>query len=165
VTLWVASAASATLGGGVRAVSQAAVPAISQEYGIDRLFREAEPGGGAAHDAESSHGAERMAQDRAEAAHMLANFAVDGTFPDSDRQYLAGLVAARTGLPAPAARKRVDELVADAVEARSKLQAAADSVRKAAAQSALYLALALLIGAFVASVSAALGGRLRDQQI
>jgi len=47
----------------------------------------------------------------------------------------------------------------------AKATDAADAARKAGAQSALYLALSLLVGAFIASVSAALGGRLRDQHI
>ena len=41
----------------------------------------------------------------------------------------------------------------------------ADAVRKAAAQASIYTALSLLIGAFIASVSAALGGRLRDEHV
>lgn len=42
-------------------------------------------------------------------------------------------------------------------------QADADVARKAAAQVAIYTALSMLVGAFIASVSAALGGRLRDE--
>ena len=40
-----------------------------------------------------------------------------------------------------------------------------DSARKAAAQAALYTALSMLVGAFIASVAAALGGRLRDEHL
>jgi hypothetical protein len=47
----------------------------------------------------------------------------------------------------------------------AKATDAAEAARKAAALSSLYLALSLLVGAFIASVSAALGGRLRDQHI
>jgi len=56
------------------------------------------------------------------------------------------------------ARQRVNDFITKATDA-------ADAARKAAAQSSLYLALALLVGAFIASVSAALGGRLRDLHI
>jgi hypothetical protein len=45
------------------------------------------------------------------------------------------------------------------------MKAEADSARKAAAEASIYLALSLLIGAFIASVSAALGGRIRDEHI
>jgi hypothetical protein len=38
-----------------------------------------------------------------------------------------------------------------------------DAAHTAAAQAAVYTALSMLLGAFIASVSAALGGRLRDQ--
>ncbi len=41
----------------------------------------------------------------------------------------------------------------------------ADDVRKAASEAAVYTALSMLVGAFIASVSAALGGRLRDEHL
>ena len=41
----------------------------------------------------------------------------------------------------------------------------ADAVRKAAAEAAIYTALSMLVGAFIASVSAAFGGRLRDEHV
>ena len=41
--------------------------------------------------------------------------------------------------------------------------AAPELADKAAAQAAIYTALSMLVGAFIASVSAALGGRLRDE--
>lgn len=40
-----------------------------------------------------------------------------------------------------------------------------DLVRKAAAETAIYFALSLLIGAFISSVAAAIGGRQRDLHI
>ncbi len=43
-------------------------------------------------------------------------------------------------------------------------QQAEDAARKAGATFALLEALALIIGAFIASVSAALGGNLRDSE-
>ena len=49
------------------------------------------------------------------------------------------------------------------MDAQTKARAAADTTQKAAAEAFLYTALAMLIGAFVASVSAAIGGRLRDE--
>lgn len=182
VTVWAAAALTAMLGGGVRAAVQSgaagvaagqpavALPPEAEDYAIDRLFRTGGlsaggvsaggvSGGGVY--GEPAHGAEQ----RDEVAHILANFMSGGTLPDADREYLAGMVAARTGLTAPAAQKRVDDLVADAGQARAKIEAAADVARKAAAESSIYLSLALLIGAFIASVSAALGGRLRDEHV
>jgi len=62
------------------------------------------------------------------------------------------VVSARAGIPPADAQKRVDDWVSNA-----------QAARKAAAQASIYTALSLLIGAFIASVSAALGGRLRDE--
>jgi hypothetical protein len=99
---------------------------------------------------------------RAELQHMLANAATTGHFPDADRSYLADLVARRTGIPAAEAQKRVDDFIANAQASETQARAAAETARKDAAEASLYIALSLLIGAFIASVSAALGGRLRD---
>ncbi len=54
--------------------------------------------------------------------------------------------------------------VFSAMEA-SHAVADADAVRKVAAQVAIYTALSMLVGAFISSVSAALGGRLRDEHL
>ena len=65
-----------------------------------------------------------------------------------------------------AASFKADESLRAAVtEAQAKLKAEADSARRAAAEASIYLALSLLIGAFIASVSAALGGHIRDEHI
>jgi len=65
------------------------------------------------------------------------------------------LVAARTGLSQPEADKRVSDIMNDAKQA-------ADSARKAASHSLLWIFLALLIGAFCASYAATIGGSQRD---
>jgi hypothetical protein len=49
------------------------------------------------------------------------------------------------------------------MDLETKGKAAADVARKTAAEASIYLALSLLVGAFIASVAAALGGGLRDQ--
>ena len=84
---------------------------------------------------------------------------------DADRSYLADLVSVRTGAPRADAQKRVDEFVADALDTETKANERADAARKAAAEAAIYTALSMLVGAFIASVSAALGGRLRDEHV
>ena len=84
--------------------------------------------------------------------------------PDGDRTYLAQLVAARTGVTLEEAQKRVDSFFSDVKDAEAKAKVTADAARKTAAKASIYLALSMLIGAFIASVSAALGGRLRDEQ-
>jgi hypothetical protein len=85
--------------------------------------------------------------------------------PDADRSYLAEMVATRTGLSPTDAQKRVDEFLAAATDAENKIKADAEAVRKTAAKAAIYTALSMLVGAFIASVSAAVGGRLRDEHL
>jgi hypothetical protein len=75
-------------------------------------------------------------------------------------------VAQRTGLSQQDAEKRVDDTVAKAKaamdEAATKAKQAADAARKAGAGLALWSFIAMLIGAFVASYAATIGGRHRD---
>ena len=100
-----------------------------------------------------------------EAAHIVANAFASGSVPDADRTYLAEQVAARTGASRSEAQARVDGLIAAVMQSQEKLHADADKAKKAAAQASIYLALSMLIGAFIASVAAALGGRIRDQHV
>jgi hypothetical protein len=122
-------------------------------YTVDKLFRGAGPAG----DGQGS------IDPRVEAAHIVANAWATGAVPDADRNYLAELVAARTGVSPAEARTRVDDFVASVLDAQTKAKADADTARKTAAEVAIYTALSMLVGAFIASVSAALGGRLRDE--
>lgn len=73
----------------------------------------------------------------------------------TDRSYLSQLIAARTGLGAADADKRVTDVVAQA-------KSAVETTRKAAAHLSLWLTVSLLIGAFCASLAATEGGGLRD---
>jgi hypothetical protein len=77
--------------------------------------------------------------------------------------YLEQRVAARTGLSQQEATARVDAVLARVQAVKVKAQQAADAARKASATFALLGALSLIIGAFIASVAAALGGRQRDE--
>jgi len=126
-------------------------------YTIDKLFRSSSSGGTVA-DA-------RTEAVHAETAHIVANALATGSVPDADRAYLAEQVSARTGMSQAYAQTRVDSFVASVNEAQAKLKTDADAAKKAAAQASIYLALSLLIGAFIASVAAALGGRIRDEHI
>jgi hypothetical protein len=96
---------------------------------------------------------------------LLANLAV-GKISADDRIYLAQLVAQRSGLAPADAQQRVDLIYAQAVqaanEAKVKATAVADEARKTAAHSALWMFVALLLGAFIAALSATIGGRQRD---
>jgi hypothetical protein len=124
-------------------------------YAIDKLFRPASAG--------ARVSAQGGPDPRVEAAHVIANAVTNGNVPDADRAYLADLVAAQTGVPPAEAQRRVDDFLAAAMDAANKARAAADAARKAAAEASIFIALSLLIGAFIASIAAALGGRLRDE--
>ena len=140
------AATDATAMGAQAIASQTATP-----YGVDKLFRTTKADGAGSTDP------------RMEAAHIVANAAATGSVPDADRAYLAEQVAARSGVSQKEAQERVDAFVASVQQAQEKIKADADAARKAAAQASIYLALSMLIGAFIACVSAALGGRLRDE--
>jgi hypothetical protein len=66
------------------------------------------------------------------------------------------------GVSEPEAQKRVDHTTAAEKATELKAREAADAARKAAATTSIFMTLSMLIGAFIASASAALGGRLRD---
>jgi hypothetical protein len=141
VAALIGSSVSAVLGGGARAAAtSASAPAAS--YALDKLFRAAS----------ATSGGQGADDPRPEAGRIMASALANGGMPVADRTYLAEVVAAKAGISPAEAQKRVDDWISSA-----------DSARKAAAQAAIYTALSLLIGAFIASVSAALGGRLRDE--
>lgn len=133
----------------------------SGAYNLDKLFR-GNPSGSAS---EQNAQGPRATDARGEVMHIAANAAVSGAVSEGDRAYLASLVAAKTGVSTGEAQKRVDAFIQTVKDTSAQAKAAADSARKSAAAAALYTALALLIGAFIASVSAAIGGRLRDEHL
>jgi len=137
-----------------RAVADAGNSATLMPYDVDKLFRSTNSTAGTA-----------AAEARLEATHIVANAFSNGSVPDTDRVYLIEQVAARTGISPSEAQVRVDAFISAVIQAQEKIKADADKARKATAQAAIYLALSMLIGAFIASVSAALGGRIRDQHV
>jgi hypothetical protein len=95
---------------------------------------------------------------RGELELIFANGLREGSLPPADRSYLAQVVTAMTGTSRPDAEKRVDD-------AFTEVQQAADSARRAVAHSMYWTFLALLIGAFSASVAATIGGKERDRVV
>jgi hypothetical protein len=142
-------------------------PALDSEagpsgvYHLDKLFR----GNASGNSPDTSGQGPRPIDARGEVMHIAANAATSGAVSDEDRAYLANLVATKTGVSTDEAQKRVDAFVQTLKDASVQAKSAADEARKSAAAAALYTALALLIGAFIASVSAAIGGRLRDEHL
>lgn len=94
--------------------------------------------------------------ERGEVGRLLMHALRKGEIPPADRSYLAQLVATRTGLNQADADKRISEVFANA-------QQTAETMRRAIAHSLLWAFLALLIGAFCASLAATAGGRQRDR--
>ncbi len=94
---------------------------------------------------------------------MLVNGLVEGQLSPDDRAYLDQVVASRTGLSDADAKARVDAVLTRINDAKVAAQRAADTARKTASAVALVGALSLFIGAFIASVAAAIGGRQRDE--
>jgi hypothetical protein len=120
-------------------------PLEANRYYIDSLFR----GGKAANGAENTAYKSEAA---AVFAHAIANRIV--LSPD-DRNYVAGLVSASTGVSRAEAESRV-------TNAFERDLAAVDQARKAVAHSLYWLFVAMLLGAFTASFAATIGGRRRD---
>lgn len=89
-----------------------------------------------------------------------------GPLPKDDIRHVGQLVAQRTGLTQQDAQKRVadtyERVQAKLHDAETAAKDAADQGRKASAYAALWLFISLLIGAFVASFAATIGGRQRD---
>ena len=86
--------------------------------------------------------------------------------PPDDLRYVAHMVAQRTGLSQSAAEKRVSDAHVQAQNQLNNAEVAtrdaANKTRKASAYGALWLFVSLLVGAFIASWAATLGGQQRD---
>ena len=161
VVAMVSSGASSLISGAGRAatsvVSSAAGGAAQSAgsgdpsgYLLDTLFRPTAPSAQA-----------NVADSKAEAGRILATGAT-GDISQPDHDYLVQMVAARTGLSAADAGKRVDDVIAKEKQAVEKAKQAADTARKAASSLALYTGFSMLVGAFIACVAGAIGGRQRD---
>jgi hypothetical protein len=169
-----ASAASSLIGGvakaGSGAVSAAATAGVSMAksgnpdvggasaYVVDSLFRvdrTAVAGTGTVTTNDQNDGTVRN-----EVMRIISHGVTD--MPAADKTYLAQLIAAKTGVSAADAEKRVSELQAQIKAKEIAAREAADVARKAAMKLSLWLFVGLLVGAFCASFAATLGGRQRD---
>ena len=162
------SAVSSIVSGGVQAGAQIAGGAASAAasagadaaksgdsgpmgYLVDSLFR----GPKTAKPASPEHSA-------AEVTRIFTNAAVAGKLPEEDARYAGQLVAQRTGVSQQEAERRVNETFKQIQTKKKEATEAADKARKASAAAALFLFISLLIGAFIASYAAIIGGRQRD---
>lgn len=165
---------SSIVGGGVKAgasmasgaasaATQVAGSAVSnsnasgQDYGyfVDSLFRDDRPA---------------AVSDDAAHAVVVRIFARTinngGQLSAEDRTYLAQLIAQRTNLSQADAERRVDQVYGQArqsyEDAKLAAKNAAETAAKVAAMTSLWTFVALLCGAFFASLAAVFGGRRRD---
>ena len=101
-----------------------------------------------------------------EVTRIFTNTMRAGALPAEDVRYLGQVVAQRTGLSQQDAEKRVTDtyvrMQAKLRDAEVAAKEATDKARKASAHAALWLFISLLMGAFIASLSATYGGRKRD---
>ena len=137
------------------------------DYFSDMLLRAAPAPAATGTPAMANPGA-TVADQRMEIGKIFATSLSTGSLAADDRAYLGQVVASRTGLTQAEAEARVDAVYARAAkaaaDAKAKAQQAADTARKAGAHTALWMFVALLLGAFVASLAATFGGRQRDHE-
>lgn len=137
----------------------------SMDYFIDTLFRRdsSAPGGWP----EGAPPERTPAEDALEVRNIFTYMLASAPLPVEDVSHLGQLIARRTGLTQQAAETRVNDTYARAQAALSEVELrakdAADKARKATTYGSLWLFLALLGGAFVASLTATYGGRQRDR--
>lgn len=153
-------AGASIVGGAANTATQAMGTAAgntnSDQYGyfVDSLFRDDRPA------AVSDDAA------RGTVTRIFVRSLSDGQLSAEDRTYLAQMVAQRTNLTQADAERRVDEVYARTqkavADAKTAAQQAADTAAKVAAWTTLWMFVALLIGAFMASLAATYGGRRRD---
>ena len=181
-----ASTATVALPGAAAMPGSRGIP--GQDYFVDSLFRKdggapapaaadanaaastagtnATSVGGAATGTASNVGPNDSGRSTVEAGRIFANGIAAGSLSPEDTKYLGQLIAQRTGLSQADAEKRVTDtftrMQTKMKEAEAAARAAADKARKTSAYAALWIFVSLLIGAFVASLSATYGGRQRD---
>ena len=164
---FLASAASSIIGGGVKVATTVSASADAgtasgaarnsndtmgdpMAYFVDSLYR-------------SDHPNQSEGDMRGETARILVTDLKDGGVSDVDKAYLTQLVSARTELNQADASKRVDDVIAKLTATKEKAKEEIETARKSAMHIAIYTFLSMLIGAFIASAAAALGGRHRDE--
>lgn len=157
-------ATSAIVSGAAQGASEGAASAASgatdpMGYLVDTLFRPV------ADQLPATTPPANTTDPRPEALRILAASIASGSMPDADKTYLGQLIAGRTGIAPADAVGRIDAVLAQIEATKTKAKEAADAARKAGTTTTILAFLALLVGAFIASVAAALAGKLRDEDV
>lgn len=156
----IASTASTAVAGSADALADQS-DADTLDYFIDSLFRsDASP-------SDQDEDAQSGSRTAAEVSRIFVNSLAEGEgLPDEDLRHVARLVSQQTNLTQQQAENRVTEIYERTQERLEELDTAireaADEAKRASAYASLWLSVALLIGAFVASLAATYGGRQRD---
>jgi hypothetical protein len=119
---------------------------------LDRLFRPDYAALAGRQPAAASIGGRDLAADRDAARRILAS---PRDLSDDDRQYLAQMVSARTGLSPADAEKR-------ATTVHDDLRAALDQARRISMHLSFWLVASMFLGALAAALAATEGGAQRD---
>lgn len=151
-----ATSAAGTVAGGAAAGTAATASEVIDQSGvlIDRFLRPGTPG------AEPPPAAARE-----EITRVLVSSLTDGALSDEDRQYLASVLSARTGLDQAQAQQRVDALWTQVQQAGARAREIADEARRVGMIAAFMTAATLLVSAVAAYYGAVLGGNHRDNQV
>ncbi len=180
----VAGAVTDVAGGAATAVISGAAGAAMDkkgpdlQYWINSLMRQGGPTDKQKQDVKDAaqdvaRKAQSAADDARDVSVIFTHAMQDGKLSDEDADYVARLVSQRADISQDEAKERVQEAfkqVQDQVEAAKQkakeleenAKQAAEKARKATAYSLLWMFVVLLIGAFVGSFSATLGGKQRD---
>lgn len=143
------------------------VSSESMGYFINSLFRKTNPSAAADTQSNSMPPAQPVSPAQlGEVTGIFINSIGSDSLPPDDLRYIAQLVSQNTGLTQTEAEQRVQSIYAkiqsQLEEAKNTAKEAADTARKATSYVTLWTFISLLIGAFVASLSATFGGRQRD---
>src|SRR4051812_23208071 len=125
-------------------------------YYVDTLMRPSQGGGGTP---AARGGASDAASTPAEIGRIFANGMQRRTLAGGDRTYLAGMIAARTGVSQTDAEQRVEEGMGQGKRGDAEAKRVADTARKGAAHLALWTFVCFPIGAFCPTYGATIGGR------
>lgn len=160
-------AAASMTGGALSAATAKAADSVNDGYFIDSLFRKntttlVPKTSSTSQLVPGTTTPNNQFVSNAEVRRIFQKAMADGELNAADKTYLSQIVAQRSGITQEEADKRIDDAYAAMQEAATKVKEAADKARKASAALALWGFIALLIGAFAASLAATWGGRCRD---
>jgi hypothetical protein len=160
-------AAAKVSGGALTAATSKAADEISDGYYLDTLFRKntttlVPKTSATTQVVPGTNTPNNQYVSNAEVRRIFQKAVGDSELNAADKAYLSQIVAQRTGITQEEADKRIDDTYAAMQKTAATVKESADKARKASAAIALWGFIALLIGAFTASLAATWGGRCRD---